>query len=137
MSEQIDVQQIMQQLREEIKKKGYTANELSFNDVVVEGCGKGQTFDVNNLSCHIEEASAVQRVDLYRPVGGNALKRLIKKTIRKIIGLVLTPITLDQERYNASMVNSMNQVYLYICQKEDEIEELKQRIEELEKTAEK
>lgn len=131
--DQIDVKKIMEELRAEIKEKGYKAEDLSFQDVASSGHTQECEFDINQLSCGISEAISCQRVDLYCPVTGNAVKRLIKKIIRKVIGVVLVPVTLEQERYNTIMAGNMEQIYAYIYEQENTIEELKLKVSRLEK----
>lgn len=128
--EQIDIKKIMEEIREEIKVKGYTVNELSFNDIAIP---KGYDTDTNaiGLSEGIMEAAACQRVDLYYPLSGNAFKVFIKKIIRKLVGWVLIPVTFEQERYNAAMVKNIQQVEVYINSQQEEIEDLKMQINKL------
>ncbi len=130
--EQIDVKKIMEEIRNEIKEKGYSASELSFQDVAIPKVhGIYGEDSAAGLAEGIVEASACQRVDLYYPLAGNPVKRIIKKIIRKIVGLVLIPITLEQERYNAAMVRNMQFVQKYMNYQQQEIEDLKKQVSEL------
>lgn len=131
--EQIDVKKIMEEIRNEIREKGYSPDELSFKDVSIpEVCPENNENNALGLTAGIMEAAACQRVDLYYPLSGNALKKIIKKVLRKLIGLVLVPVTLEQDRYNAIMVRNMQIVQNHIEDQQREIEALKRQVNELE-----
>lgn len=128
--EQIDINKIMEEIREEIKEKGYTAMELSFHDIAIPE-GYEMNMGSAGLTEGIMEATAHQRVDLYYPLSGNAFKVFIKKIVRKLVGLVLIPVTLEQEKYNSAMVKNMQQIQAYIDSQREEIEDLRIQVNKL------
>ena len=114
MSEQINVESIMKEIKKEIEVKGYTNDLLSFDDVIVD-VGSNHEWEVNP----------------YRPLQGGKVTVFFKKAIRKLVYFFVEPIVMAQDGFNASIVRLMNQMNCYIEEKDKEIAELKKEIEEL------
>ena len=132
---EINVEKIMEEIREDIKKKGYKESDLSFNDIPIKDSEEvlvGQ-FNASELERTLHNANVGVRVDFYKPIEGNALKRVIKKFIRKIMKPILYHLCESQERYNANVAQTLNQLYLYIQKQEAHINDLERLIAEREK----
>ena len=120
MSEQINVESIMKEIKKEIEVKGYTNDLLSFDDVVVDvGAMNVNKFDKIKFNEDIYVANHEWEVNPYRPLQGNKVTVFFKKVIRKLV------------YFNASIVRMMNQMNCYIEEKDKEIAELKKEIEQL------
>lgn len=143
--EEINVEKIMEEIRQEIKDKGMLEELLSFSDVSF----SGYTIPVLNLQQlqgDMQAANENYFVDPVRPLEGG-LKGKIKKIIRKCILFYIRPIVEDQNLYNINMLDCMKQFYAYIRaeetykQRQDrmmarllhENEELRKQIEALKK----
>lgn len=132
---EINVEKIMEEIREDIKRKGYKESDLSFNDIPIKDSGEllvGQ-FNASELERTLHNANVGVRVDFYKPIEGNALKKAIKKLVRKIMKPVLYHLCESQERYNANVAQTLNQLYLYIQKQEAHINDLERLIAEREK----
>lgn len=127
----IDVEKIMEEIREDIREKGYTYDMLSFNDVKkVEGTI--ETFDYEELKRWVGEMNHHCTIPWYRDLCGNGFIRLIKKIIRKLIAFVVAPISEEQTQYNSEAVRAMNQLVAYIEHQNDKMELYEKQIRNLE-----
>ena len=127
MSEQINVESIMKEIKKEIEVKGYTNDLLSFDDVIVDvGSMNVNKFDKVKFNEDIYVANHE-----YRPLQGGKVTVFFKKAIRKLVYFFVEPIVMAQDGFNASIVRLMNQMNCYIEEKDKEIAELKKEIEEL------
>ena len=130
MTETIDVERIMSDIRDEIKRSGRDKEQLSFEDPERLAASKGASSDlktaVDYISCNYE-------VQPYEPLGGNFIVVFVKRVIRKLTGFFLLPIVRQQ--------NTLNYYYYKISENvadmKDGNEELKERIELLEKRVSK
>jgi hypothetical protein len=125
--EEINVEQIMQEIRAEIKEKGYKESDLSFNDIQIKqnDTGElGEILDLQRLVGLINAANASTRVDFYRPITDGGLKGLVKKAIRKLMKPLLLPLCQSQESYNGILVQTINQMKLYVDEQEKRINDL-------------
>ncbi len=129
----INIEEIMQEIKSDIKAKGYTNDCLSFDDVVVDVSSMNAvTFDRIKFNEDLYTANHEWQVNAYRVLQGNAIVVFFKKVIRKLVYFFVEPIVMAQNGYNASVVRMMNQMSCYIDEQNKEIEELKKRLAELE-----
>ena len=86
-NQSIDVSEIMEQIRTEIKEKGYSSDMLSFADVPndADSDTSGERFDADMLRANVQYISTHHRVDPYRPLAGNPIAVFFKKVIRKLV----------------------------------------------------
>jgi hypothetical protein len=135
MENQIDVQEIMEKIREEIKEKGYKESDLSFTDIEVKERDEILTniFDKNEYMHSLSQANAYVNLGFYSTNIGNGIKAVIKKIIRKLIAPIMLPVCERQETYNASSVRTLNQMNLYIRELETKISDLEKEINKLKK----
>ena len=105
----IHIEEIMQNIRKEIKEKGLSSDMLSFEDVpyqkpdaAVNGAGSEE---VKNSLVYLNGHYNVQP---YKPLGGNPLFVFIKKVLRKLMKFYIEPIVNDQNNFNANVVRVLN-----------------------------
>ncbi len=139
MSEEIksiDIEQIMEEIRQEIKDKGYTSEMLSFKDVdgrdKLRGKTSGKIFDREELQEKIYLANMRMNVPWYYATEGNPLAVLAKKVIRKLIRFAIIPITETQNAYNEAAAQSLSQLLAYVEEQDQTIKKLEERILALE-----
>lgn len=138
MSNEINIEAIMKEIRNDIKTKGYTNDILSFDDVILDTSSINATkFDKVKFNEDIYIANHEWEVQAYRPLHGNKLSVFCKKVIRKLVYFFVEPIVIAQDGFNASVVRMMNQVNCYIGEKDKEIEELKAEIEKLKNSSDR
>ena len=131
----INVEQIMKEIREDIKQKGYTGDLLSFEDVN-EGAGiinaDNAVFSFEGLVSELQAANAGYVVKYYRNPGNNGIKSFMKKAIRKMLCFLINPMAEEQTNFNACVVRSLNQIVPYISEQEEKQKEYRLRIQDLE-----
>jgi hypothetical protein len=129
----INIEDIMQEIKADIKEKGYTNDLLSFDDVVIDVSSMNATkFNRIQFNEDLYVANHEWEVNPYRPLQGNKVTVFFKKVIRKLVYFFVEPIVMAQDGFNASLVRMMNQMSCYIDEQNKEIEDLKKRIEKLE-----
>lgn len=136
MAEQkeINIESIMQEIKADIRAKGYTNDLLSFDDVVVDtGSTHVVKFDKVKFNEELFTINHEWEVQAYRPLQGNKITVFFKKVIRKLVYFFVEPIVLAQDGFNAALVRMMNEMNCYIDEQEQEIEGLKKQIEQLQK----
>ena len=94
MSEQINVESIMKEIKKEIEVKGYTNDLLSFDDVVVDvGAMNVNKFDKIKFNEDIYVANHEWEVNPYRPYRGirlqYSLRRLSESLYTSLLSLSL------------------------------------------------
>lgn len=133
----VDVEKIMQEIRDEIKQKGLDKELLSFEPVRSKNVS--ETYDCFDYDCFLENVDRINRTCLLqpnKPIVGNPLIVLVKKTIRKFMRFYIAPIVCDQSEFNVHVTRATNSIRYYIdeCRKDKEqIEALLARVEALEK----
>lgn len=99
--ETINIEQIMEEIREEIKEKGYNKKDLSFDDKwVFNSNPSGNSGDLDELYSLLAEMEQTKAINYYGELTGGPLKKIIKKVIRKMVAFVIVPIVLAQNSYN-------------------------------------
>lgn len=131
----INVEEIMQQIRDEIKEKGYKEEMLSFSDLTV---GKDdlsvRRFNKTMFNESLDFLNRGWKVQPYRMFDVRSLKSKIttfgKKVIRKFIKFYIEPITADQNRFNASVVRLFNLMQCYMKENREN-EQLQSQVKQL------
>jgi Flp pilus assembly CpaF family ATPase len=99
----INIEKIMEEIRADIKAKGYTDDLLNFDDV---SDIPSQTININ-MSGISSDAAYIHdhwNIDINIPLDNKSIiKRLIKRIIRKFSLFVVFPIVGRQSRFNASV----------------------------------
>lgn len=134
--QEINVEQIMQEIREEIKRKGYTEDMLSFTPVLEqeniaqEPVTTSQKFEeFRRLVCIANDTWNYPLVDwiLKGRMGG------IKKIVFLAVRAISRPFMRPPRRMDATIVKALNQLVGYLTLQEDVIKKQEDRIRELEK----
>lgn len=135
MSENINVDEIVNQIRAEIREKGLEPSMLSFEDVPFDK-------EVSHTETHFELSSLVQSADYmnarnqiepYKEISGNPISVFIKKVIRKLVKFYIMPIMTEQNALNYHCANAINQVSCYVqSNSKVNIEALASKVGELE-----
>lgn len=134
-NQSIDVSEIMEQIRTEIKEKGYSSDMLSFADVTndADSDTSGERFDADMLRANVQYISTHHRVDPYRPLAGNPIAVFFKKVIRKLVSFYVEPYAAEQSSLNANIAQAQQQTEMYILESRmHSTKALLERIEELE-----
>lgn len=111
MENKIDIEEIMAQIKREIKEKGLTSDMLSFEDVpyrkpVQAAAETGTSLSAANEA--LDYMNAHHYVQPYKPITGNPVKVFFKKVIRKLVKFYVEPVVFEQNSFNAATVNVLN-----------------------------
>lgn len=132
----INVEKIMEEIREEIQEKGYTNDMLSFRDV------QGMDVEIEEYN-EIEYALILHNLGVYayvpwyRDLPGKTVKRVLKKVIRKLCSFIIAPISEQQSAFNAQATRGFGQIGGYIEETDHRFDECKKTIKLLEQKIEK
>ena len=100
----INIEEIMADIKREIKEKGLTGDMLSFEDVPYKktpqaGGSVREALDFLNSNYNVQP---------YKELKGNPLKVVFKKIIRKLMKFYIEPTVNDQNNVNSSIVTVLN-----------------------------
>lgn len=130
----IDVEKIMEEIRADIKAKGYTNDLLSFQDVAMDNTTEDTKFNMDEMNHCTHAANVNARVEYYHQIiPHHGLKNLIKIFIRKFLRFLLQPLVEEQNRYNADAVQTINQLTRFVQEQTGKNEELEEIIQQMQK----
>lgn len=110
----INIEKIMDEIRAEIKEKGYTSDMLSFNEVACVSISSDNKFNVGEYNNVVNYLGSANVVPVSMPIKGNPIMVFIKKLIRKLTRVTIRPITQHQTEYNAYTARAFTMVGRYI-----------------------
>lgn len=134
----INTEEIMKQIRAEIKEKGLDSSMLSFEEIpfAQEISHADKNFQPASLQQSAEYLSIRNQIEPYKPIEGNFLVVFIKKVIRKLVKFYILPIMTEQNALNLHTANAVQQMNNYIQDRQEsdkiDISALVSRIDELE-----
>lgn len=120
---EINVAQIMQEIRKEIAEKGYKDSDLEFSRIPV---NQNDVLDLARLNNAIATANATYRIDMYAPIHDGKCKTFIKKVIRKFIRPIFMTQAHRQTTFNENTLLAIRQLEQYASELEKRIEKLEQ-----------
>jgi|GEM_PF-2008866 len=141
----INIEEIMEEIRQEIRDKGISGDLLDFSDPSLGGFTV-PLFNPQEMLMDLQAVHGNYYVDPVRPLG-DGLKGKIKKALRKSVLFYIKPMVEDQNLYNINVLDTLKQMYAYVCAQETykkrmdrmlerilkENEELREQIEQLKK----
>lgn len=109
MDNNINIEEIMSQIKREIKEKNLTADMLSFEDVPYEkptDMSSGSSLeDCDSALTYLNTHYYIQP---YKELQGNPLKVFFKKVIRKLTKFYVEPVVFEQNDFNANTTKALN-----------------------------
>ena len=128
----VNIEDIMADIRSEIQKNGYQKEMLSFSDVpyAEQTADSADRFDSDVLRDHVQFAEEQYCIEPEKELQGNFLVTAARKLARKMTRFYVEPIAEEQSAVNASLVQAMQEVELFI--QEQNQQALHDRIEMLE-----
>lgn len=136
---EVNVEKIMEEIRNKIRAKGLDASQLTFEDISPEKEDLGSEIsdysqDELIRACqylnHHYEVSVWHPLSSARPVIGK-LFTFGKKVMRKLTRFFIQPIVEDQNRVNMHAVRSLNQLRNYLVRKDDRLAENDRMIDQI------
>ncbi len=112
----INIEEIMSEIRADIREKGLTGDMLSFADIPCEANPRNRAmkFDSDKLSRNVAYISDNYLLITDNKITGNPISRFFKKAIRKLIRFYTDPIAADQTALNANTAQAIQELELYI-----------------------
>lgn len=110
----INIEDIMSDIKAEIKEKGYTADMLSFEDVTKMSVISVDRFDQGAFSSVVSYMNSSYSVPITRPLLGNPIIVFIKRVLRKLTRFTLRPIVEHQSEYNCYSAKAFTMMEDYI-----------------------
>ena len=121
MDNSINIEQIMADIKKEIKEKGLTADMLSFEDVPYKKTAQG-----GSPAEAVDYVSSHYYVQPYQEFTGNPVKVFFKKALRKVMRFYVDPIVMEQNDFNANTAIAIKAI------SEDKSKDMCNRVETLE-----
>lgn len=131
----IDIEQIMQEIREDIQKRGYKEDDIDFKNItgnVKAVLGVKTDFSEYELEQAIKGAADMHKIEYYRMIPKGGLKSFIQRSIRKIIKFMMVPMVDQQNQFNYLMIVCQRQMEAFIKEYDVQMEQKDQVIEGLE-----
>lgn len=131
--QEINVDKIMGEIREEIKEKGIQNQPLEFADInrATDILELPKKYDKDMMHRELVNLNGIWDTSLEELPGGNSLKRAVKKVIRRAVGMVVNSHVARQVAFNASVVDSINMLDCLSGENEVLKEEVKQMKKEM------
>lgn len=127
---QINIEEIMKEIRAEILDNGYKLSEVSFDDIPIKSTKS------DNYPVGIEFAREVSFIDYLAPLPNFGFRGRVKIFFRKCFKFLLLPIVEQQNEYNGIMVRTVKQLQRQVDQLSMEIKDKNLQILDLEKKLE-
>ncbi|MDE5946844.1 MAG: hypothetical protein K2G63_06055 [Oscillospiraceae bacterium] len=102
------IEDIMREIRQEIKDKNLTDDMLSFEDIPYKKALDVSSSDSDETDSALMYLNSHFNVQPYKELKGNALSVFIKKVIRKLTKFYVEPVVFEQNQFNANAVKVMN-----------------------------
>lgn len=131
--ENINVEEIMQEIREDIRKRGLEDKEIAFKDIMLLGGGTGAPYNGDAYKDTLSQAAENCEVRSYRELSGNPVARLIKKMNRRMIAFYIESIVDDQNKFNRSAYKAMTMSLSKFEEDNDKMAVLEKKLYECEK----
>jgi hypothetical protein len=133
---QINIEEIMTEIRHEIKEKGYKNKVIVFNEIPIYSLA-GDMEHSGALDYNLIQISSQYAVAAYRPLGSSrisgALVVFFKKVIRKLTKFYIEPIVADQNENNRLMTFCIRDLFLEINELRSKVKCLEDDVSKLKK----
>ena len=124
-SNKINIENIMQEIRETIKERHYSKEALSFNDISGGFYTDYNEFNMDMFENDLSDINNSWQIPVYRPIysekkfiGG--LIVFTKRIIRKFTKFYIVPFVEEQNNFNSDIVKCLNSVHAYINSNEQD-----------------
>lgn len=135
----INIEDIMNEIRQKIKDQNLSSDMLSFEDVPYNkhsSANSANELSLNNADTALAYLNAHSCIQPYKELHGNPLFVFIKKVIRKLTKFYVEPVVFEQNDFNANTVHVLNVLKssadTISTEDKNNIDELLERIEILE-----
>lgn len=129
----INIEEIMDEIREDIKQRGLDDKDISFDDIVLLGGGTGNPYDKRAYKDEVFSLGEEMEVLSYRELSGNPISKIIKKINRRLIAFYIESIVDDQNKFNRDVHKLFNMNISRFEEDDDKIASLEKKLYECEK----
>lgn len=132
---EINIEKIMEEIREDIKNRGYKDEDIDFENItgnVKAVLGVKTDFSAFELKHAVEGAAGQHKIEYYRMIPKGGLKSFIQRSIRKMVRFMMIPMVDQQNQFNYQMVVCMRQMEAYVNECDSRLEQKDQVIDGLE-----
>lgn len=142
----VDVENIMEEIRANIRARGETGEVLSFDessaDLECENEIVGSvSYSDKELHHYVVSANQEHNIPFYQIIPKGGLKSFVKRFLRRMVAFIILPLRDAQNRYNANVVQALMQIEAYSLDQRDEmrvyVKEQEQRVTRQEEDIEK
>lgn len=128
---EINVEEIMAEIRNEIKEKGFTADMLSFTEISMPSPHVSE-FNIDDFRRTIAAIESSKYVPGRTDDNiGHGIKGLIKRVIRKLVWFNIAPMSDKQNIYNDHIATALYQMLSFIELQNTQMEEYDEKIKSL------
>ena len=120
-NECINIEEIMSEIKRNIKEQGLTSDMLSFEDVPF-----NKTAQSGSAPEALDYLTSHYYIQPYKEIQGNPVKVFVKKVLRKLVTFYVAPIVFEQNDFNANAVTVMKAL------SDGKTEDLSNKVETLE-----
>lgn len=104
--EQINVEEIMQDIRTQIAERGYTKNELKFADVAAKAGEISDEiddyFELDHFGLTVERMNSTRKVQCWRLIGGNRLAVFSRRS----------SVSLSNSMWSRLLMNRISSIFI-------------------------
>ncbi len=104
----VNTEEIMAQIRQDIRDKGLTSDMLSFDDIPYskpEQAESAGDISGEEYRARMLWLKAHYYIQPYKQLAGNAVSVVAKKIVRKMAKFYVEPVVFEQNDFNANMVS--------------------------------
>ena len=128
----INVEEIMAEIREEIRQKGYKAQDLSFVDQAqLAKEGTADMKDGTEIENLLDVMDRIYNIPFYRHLTGGRLKVFVKRAIRKSVSFLLIPMSDSQNEFNRETLEAFRYLLAIVKKQSEQMDELGKSFNEL------
>lgn len=131
--ERINVEEIVEQIRNDIKERGIKDSEVLFESIAILNGGTGCMYNDEAYEEVLNEVNSCSMVQSYRDLLGNPIERFIKKVIRRLVAFYIESIVDDQNRFNKNVYSALVMNRMKTKEDDEQIEILEKKLYEYEK----
>ena len=134
----VDVEKIMEEIRRNIKERGYTEEMLSFSEAASDAEIQNgipvddAVYNEAELNQYLQSARAGHNIPYYEPMAGTKVKVFAKRVVRKLMAFQMQPLRDRQNQFNYNIVQSVREMAVHMAELEDALVEKEAIIEDLE-----
>ena len=130
----VDIEKIMEEIRREIKEKGYKEEDLHFKDIALDAEEpSNMRYSREDAERQLDYLSFHSDNPVFFPLSGNPVKTFVQRVIRRIFLFVIYPAFQFQNKHNATVTRFLKQSMNYMNENEALQEQLKKQQEQIDR----